>query len=172
MLLISLEVRFEVISWLPTCCTALTSLTLSKLCYGNYQNVKFPALKKLQLERVGEGDTNEWNDLVMSNRTIESLSLKCFLNENENDVKKLFGPYLMKMYEALPNLKYLILRHFTSVNMYIFQTIVGKCNNMESFWNVVNEKKNEGMMSMRKGLKYELVFYSYDYQTPQPFWQN
>lgn len=97
------ETPFEVLFCLPNLCKALTSLSLHTLLPGNYQNLKFFALKFFHLQKFEGG--NNWSDFVLSNPTIETLSFE--YSDADDDEQYIDADKIKMVCEALPNLKYL-----------------------------------------------------------------
>lgn len=85
---------------------------------GNYQNLKFYTLKNYRLNAVN-GST--WSDFVMTNQTIESISIK-WISPGDYD-HEVFGKELKIVCEVLPNLKHLKLCRNMNNKMHHVQSI-------------------------------------------------
>ena len=143
------EIPSRVLSYLSTCCNAITNLSLNSFSPGKYKKIIFPALKKFHLENVG--DETEWSDFVLANRTIETLSFGTTTRLAFYPDKSL-RQRVRIVCELLPILRYLKLGYNMNVDLLYLQTIVENCKRLKTI-DVMGDPIDVALMPLRRGFK-------------------
>lgn len=167
----SSQVPLEVISCLPKCCSALNILSLDSLRSGNYNNVKFPALKNFHLDWLE--NQCEWMHFVIANPTIESLSFKWVFEQLKTD-PRLFGKALKIVCSSLPYLKHLKIGGYMNDYINNLREIMEVCTNLETM-DVLEDDIDVVKMPVRSGFKfrcYDRASVKYMFPTHGPIWKD
>lgn len=168
----SSQISCEVLICLSKCCNALTSLSIDSLRPGNYDGLKFPALKILHFDWLE--NQCEWVEFVMANPTIESLSFKWIFEQLNMNPRNLIGKSLMIVCSVLSNLKHLKIGGYMNEHRHYLRGVVNMCTNLETM-DVLEDNIEVGMMPTRIGFKfrcYDRSSIRYIFPTHGPIWKD
>lgn len=148
---ISSKVTLETLEYMRANLHNLTRISLHILPSGVPKNLTFPKLEVVHLDWLDH--TIDWVHFLVSNPTIEVLSLKWSKNQFDT-----FGAALKTVCQNLPNLRILKIGTLMNIDMEKIRDIQTVCKNLDTV-DILDENldfnySDDGMMLKKNGFKF------------------